>query len=252
MSKIKAIIIDDEKNSRIVLRNLLESEFGEIEIVSEASSADEAYNKINTHTPDLIFLDIQMPKANGFSLLKRFETIGFEIIFVTSFDNYAINAIKFSALDYLLKPVEIPDLRAAVQKAIVTIVKKENSQPQIINLINSISNENSDKKIAVHTGNKVKLISIPQIMYIEGDRRYCHLNLISGEKYALAKYLKDFEDFFENTSSFIRISKGFIINAAHIKEYSKGDPFIIKMANDITFEVARRRKKEILEKIKKF
>lgn len=250
MTKIKAIIVDDEKNSRDVLKSLLDSWEDELDITLEASNVEEAYHLINTHHPELIFLDIQMPKANGFSLLKRFEELPFEIIFVTSYDKYAINAIKFSALDYLLKPVEIEDLNQAVKKALLTIKKKNTSQLQVINLINSINEEQKERKIAVHSGEKVKLIHCSQIAYIEGDRRYCQLYTVEGERFTLAKYLKDFEEYFGDNSDLVRISKSHIINTAHIKEYSKGEPFIIVLTTGATFETSRRKKADILDKLK--
>ena len=124
MIQLKTIIIDDETNSRDVLKRLLDASFKEVVVVAEASNVEEAYQLINLHKPDLIFLDIQMPKANGFKLLSKYHEIPFEVIFVTSYDSYAINAIKFNALDYLLKPIEIPDLEAAVKKAITALEKK--------------------------------------------------------------------------------------------------------------------------------
>lgn len=249
MNKIKTIIIDDEKSSRSVLRSLLETECDAIVIVAEASNADEAFSLINLHRPDLIFLDIQMPKANGFSLLKRFETIPFEIIFVTSFDRYAINAIKFSALDYLLKPFEIQDLVAAVNKAVSVIERKMNSSLQIINLIHNLEPEDFEKRIAVHSGDKVKFISGSNIVYLEADRRYTHLYTDAGEHFVTAKYLKEYEEFFGEQSGFIRISKSHIINSNHITEYSKGYNFEITLSGTITFEVARRKKAEVLKKL---
>lgn len=246
---IKAIIIDDEKNSREVLKNLLKNCSNEIEIVAEATNAEEAFQLINIHQPELIFLDIQMPKANGFSLLKRFETIPFEIIFVTSYDNYAINAIKFSALDYLLKPIEINDLQTAVEKAIIAVRKKNSNQIQVLNLINNLSAESMERKVVVHAGNKVKLLSPSEIIYIEGDRRYCNL-ITTGGQYTLAKYLKDFEEFFGEDSDFVRINKSHIIHTAHIQEYSKGDPFVITLSNKKTMEVSRRKKSTVLTKLK--
>src|ERR1044071_2325981 len=110
MEKIKTILVDDEQDSREVLTELLLDASNEIEVIGEASNVDEAFKLINEKDPQLVFLDIQMPRANGFALLKKFEQVPFEVIFVTSFDQYAINAIKFSALDYLLKPVEPDDL----------------------------------------------------------------------------------------------------------------------------------------------
>lgn len=250
MIQLKTIIIDDETNSRDVLKRLLDASFKEVVVVAEASNVEEAYQLINLHKPDLIFLDIQMPKANGFKLLSKYHEIPFEVIFVTSYDCYAINAIKFNALDYLLKPIEIPDLEAAVKKAITALEKKINSSAQIINLVHSLETDTSDKKIAVHNNDSVKLISESDIMYLQAERRYCHLYTASGNHYFLAKFLKDFEDYFGENSNFIRISKSLIVNVLHIKEYSKGDPFIIKLKDDKTFEVARRKKAEVLLKIK--
>lgn len=250
MPKIKTIIVDDEKSSRAVLKKLIESSFNEIDIIAEASNIDEAYELIDIHKPELLFLDIQMPKDNGFKLLSKFNKIPFEVIFVTSYDNYAINAIKFNALDYLLKPVEIPDLEVAVKKAIQTIENKVNSSAQIINLVHSLESDTNDRKIAVHATDCVKLISESNIVFLQAERRYCHLYTSTGEHYVLAKFLKDFEEYFGETSSFIKISKSHIVNAFHIKEYSKGEPFIIKMINDKTFEVARRKKAEVLAKLR--
>ncbi|MBS4064484.1 MAG: response regulator [Chitinophagaceae bacterium] len=248
--KIKALLVDDEKNSREVLNKLLEKYFQEVEIVGEASSVDDAYDLIISEKPDLVFLDIQMPRENGFNLLMKFDKVPFEVIFVTSFDHYAITAIRFNALDYLLKPIEIKDLKNAVQKAIISAREKRSKQPQIISLLYSLGTDLVNRKLAVHTGEKVKMLSEQNIIFIEGDGRYCHLYMDTGEHFTTPKNLKDFEDYFGEKSTLIRISKSFIINATHIKEYSKGDPFIIEMVNEKTFEVARRKKPKVLGRLK--
>lgn len=250
MKRIKSIIVDDERNSRLVLRSLLEAEFDFVDVLAEAGDADEAYEQINVHQPDLVFLDIQMPKFNGFSLLKRFDSVNFEIIFVTSYDNYAINAIKFSALDYLLKPVDIEDLSTALHKAIKVIDLKQNRSDQVLNLLDNISSQVVDRKIVVHKGDKVKFINISDIFYIEGDRRYCHLYTNQNENYIVSKYLRDFEEYFGEESLFLRISKSIMINLNFVKEYTKGDPFIITLTNDKFFEVSRRKKALIIERLK--
>lgn len=250
-NKIRAILVDDEKQSRVVMTSLLDSFSKEIDIVGEASNVEEAYELIIKEKPALVFLDIQMPRANGFSLLKKFNEIPFEVIFVTSYDQYAINAIKFSALDYLLKPVEVSDLKDAVSKAVKSISKKENTGSQVVNLLHNLNPETKDRKIAVHAGESVKLINSSNILYIESDEGCCNLMTLNNEKYSTAKYLKDFEDYFGETSDFIRIHKSCLINVNHIKGYNKGEPFIIEMVNGQTFEVARRKKPEVLEKLKK-
>ncbi|HET6991300.1 MAG TPA: response regulator [Bacteroidia bacterium] len=251
MEKIKTVLVDDEAGSREVLFSLLEKYFPEIEVVGQASNVEEAFHLLNKLNPQLIFLDIQMPKASGFDLLKKFEHISFEIVFVTSFDKYAINAIKFSALDYLLKPVELGDLKLAIDKVVRSISIKANSGIQVINLLHNLESDLIDRKIAVHAGEKVKLLSELNIVYVEGEGRYCHLTMIDKEVYTTAKNLKEFEEYFESTNNFVRITKDIIINIRHIRNYSKGEPCIIEMINGKSFDVARRKKTEVLEKLKK-
>lgn len=248
---IATIIVDDEKNSREVLIKLLQKKHPEIKIIGEASNVEAAYELCINLKPQLIFLDIQMPRANGFNLLKKFNEVPFEVIFVTSFDHYAITAIKFNALDYLLKPVELNDLQYAVDKAIKNISGKINQRVQMINLLQNMDSDVVDKKFAIHSGEKVKMLREQDILYIEGDGRYCHITMNTKETFTTPKNLKEFEDYFDNNSSFFRISKSFIINTNYIKEYLKGEPFIIVMLDDKTFEVARRKKSEVLEKLKK-
>lgn len=246
--KIKILLVDDEKDSREVMSNLLRNYFPDLTIVGEAANVATAYREIIDKQPDLVFLDIQMPRANGFSLLQQFEEVAFEVIFVTSFDQYAINAIKFNALDYLLKPVEIPDLQQAVERAIKIIDKKQNSSLQIVNLLQDIRDDATNRKIAVHAGDKVKFLSQSDILYIEADGRYCRIFMNNRAMYITAKYLKDFEAYF-GESLFIRISKSHIINVSHITSYSKGDPCIIEMATGKLFETSRRKKQEVLDRL---
>ncbi|MGZ4042540.1 MAG: LytR/AlgR family response regulator transcription factor [Bacteroidia bacterium] len=251
MQRIKTLLVDDETDSREVLLSLLGNYFPEVEVVGEAANVADAYELINAKKPQLVFLDIQMPKSSGFDLLKKFEDVPFEVVFITSFDKYAINAIKFSALDYLLKPVEIEDLSFAIKKAMKSIELKNNSGAQIINLIHSLDTDVKERKIAIHSGEKVKFLSELNIVYVEGDGRYCRVTMLNNEVFTTAKNLKDFEDYFERTNNFVRVTKDFVINIRHIKDYSKGEPCIIEMITGKTFEVARRKKTEVLEKLKK-
>ena len=250
-NQITTLIVDDEANSRNVLKKLLQAEHDVIKVVDVAADVDEAFMKIQAYNPQLVFLDIQMPMSNGFNLLKKFESVPFEVIFVTSYDKYAINAIKFSALDYLLKPVELPDLKIAIDKAIKAIEYKENKNALVINLLHNLESDIIERKIAVHSNDKVIMISELTICYIEGDRRYCNIYTNDGERYVIAKYLQDFEDYFQETSLFVRVNKSFIINTRHIKHYIKGEPFIVEMMNGKTLEVSRRKKPEVLDKLKK-
>lgn len=249
--KITGLIVDDETQSRIVINSLLSKFSDRVEIIGEASNVEDAFELIKLKKPQLVFLDIQMPRGDGFSLLKKFKDIPFEIIFVTSFDKYAINAIKFSALDYLLKPIEVADLKESLEKAFKSISKKISSKNQIVNLLHNIEAETEDQKMILQVGENMKIVVSSKIVSIEGDGNYCSISTINNERFITAKYLKEFEDYFGERSNFIRIHRSCLLNVAQIKGYHIGEPCIIEMNNGQTFEVARRKKAEVLEKLRK-
>lgn len=249
-NKIKAIIVDDESKSRDALRKLLTRFAPEVELVGESADVEAAYDLIVEANPDLIFLDIQMPRSSGFNLLKKFKEISFEVIFVTSFDKYAINAIKFSALDYLLKPVDIKELKESIARAKKHIDGKKSFRSRYITLFDNLDDNSKEKKVSVHNGDMVELISSKDILYIEADGSYCMITTLNSLKYTTAKFLKDFEDFFGEQSDFVRIHKSCLINTKHVTGYTKGEPCFVKMSDGNSFEISRRRKQEVLEKIK--
>jgi two-component system LytT family response regulator len=249
--KIPSLIIDDEEGGRTVLQKLLERFCPDVEVVGTASSAMEGYALCLQQKPQLVFLDIQMPTGNGFKLLEKFKgNIPFDIIFVTGFDQYAINAIKFSALDYLLKPVDVEELKQAVERARKIITEKISTEVQMVNLLNNIDPAAKEKKITVHANDKVMVVNASDIAYIEADDRYCTLTTVAGEEYVITKTLKDFEEFFAECPLLVRISKSTMLNINHIKSYTKDEPCMIDMRDGKTFEVSRRKKQEVIEKIK--
>lgn len=240
--RINYVIIDDEKNSREVLKKLLRPYNSVFNFVGEASNSDSAFELIKSESPHLIFLDIQMPGGDGFSLLSKFgNEINFEIIFITSFDQYAINAIKANAADYLLKPIDTEELENSLDKI----------QKRITEKISLHKNKPSDKKLTVHYGDKVKIITGSEVSHIVANGRYSDIFTTDGHKYTTPRNLKDVEDFFGKESEFMRISKSLTINVSEISEYSKGDPFVIKLNTGYSFEVARRKKAEVLKLLKK-
>jgi two-component system LytT family response regulator len=248
--EMKAIIVDDEFSNRDVLRSLLTLVCPDVIIAGEAASAKAAYDLICLEGPDLVFLDIQMPHENGFDLLRKFERIPFDVVFVTSYNEYAIDAIRFSALDYLLKPVEIPLLQSAVEKAKNRIASGNLRMPQIVNLLHNTDKMQQEKKIALHTSENVVFVSVNEIICIVGDGNYSYIHTTDLNRYVSSKTIKDYEGFLAESGFFIRISKGCLINAHHIKEYSKGDPCIVTMKNGMSFEMSRRKKQEALEALK--
>jgi len=247
---MKAVIIDDEYSNREVLRSLLQTICPELIIAGEASNARLGYDMICKEGPDLVFLDILMPFENGFDLLRKFEEVPFDVIFVTSYNEYAIDAIRFSALDYLLKPVEISLLAAAIEKAKKRIMSGNLRLPQIVNLLHNTDIQQKEKKVALHHNEKVVFVTDSEIVCIVGDGNYSHIHTRENFHYTSSKTIKDYEFFFDGCGGFIRIGKGCLINANHIREYSKGDPCFVTMNNNMTFEMSRRKKKEALEILK--
>jgi two-component system LytT family response regulator len=247
---LRAFLVDDEKNSREVLKALIAEFCPAVTIAGEAESVEKAYEQILTCKPDLVFLDVQMPTGNGFELLKKFSPAPFDVIFVTSYDQYAINALRFSALDYLLKPVDIQQLKDAVQRAEQNSGRREQRHLQVTNLLQSVDPTVTEKKIAFHVNDTVRLVSTKDILYIEGDVNYSTVYTREGDKFTSSKTLKEFEEYLTGFDHFIRIHKSVILNSFHIHHYSKGSPFIIQMVNGVSFEASRRKKGEVLERLK--
>lgn len=243
-------MVDDENSSRIVLKELLSSFCREISVVGEASGVDEAYVVISDKKPDLIFLDIKMPTGTGFSLLKKFESVPFEVIFITGYDTYAIQAIRFSALDYLLKPVAVPELQEAVKRALHKFENNFASQKNVVNLLQNEQEEGVNKKIALHKNDSVHFIKISDISHIESDWNYSTIYTQHHEVFSSAKTLKEFEEYLRKFNCFVRIHKSCLMNANHILQYTKGEPCIVTMQNGTELEISRRKKQEVLEILK--
>ncbi|MBI4929205.1 MAG: response regulator transcription factor [Bacteroidetes bacterium] len=247
--EIKIVIVDDEADSRNVLKKLLQKFCPNIIVCGEADNVQKARQIIAATKPQAVFLDIQMPKANGFDLLQKYIYVPFEVIFITSYDKYALEAIRFSALDYLLKPVEVEELKRAV-KRLETRQDIKNQNEKLTNLLAHIESKEIEKKIAVHVNDKVKFIPLSAITHMEGERNYTLLYNANGEKYSSSKNLGEFEEMLQAYSQFMRISKSCLANINHVSGYSKGEPCVLTIARNFGFEISRRKKQEILEKLK--
>jgi two-component system, LytTR family, response regulator len=247
---IKTLIIDDEEHNRAVLRTLLAEHCPAIEIIDEAANAEEAYIKINKLKPQLLLLDIKMPKKSGFGLLKMFHKIDFEVIFVTAFDKYAIRAFEFNALGYILKPIDHAKLIKAVEKAAERISGNIDDN-LVLHFVKTLSDTNElVHKISVHHNGKVVFINIDEVVTIEAREENSTLTLLDKTHYYSSKRLSEFETLLEESKSFIRINKNMMANTNYIKSYSKGEVCMIEMKTGQMLEVSRRRKAEILKKLK--
>jgi two-component system, LytTR family, response regulator len=241
------IIIDDENRSVETLSKIVTTYCEDkLEILATANNIDDAYPLIKNKKPDVIFLDIEMPFGSGFDLLERFDEIDFQVIFTTGFDQYAITAIKFSALDYLLKPINIAELKMAVDKAIVNIENTDYKSNFKIFLDTLKKTKNSTNKIPLPVLNGLELVQIDHIVYCEADEDYTHVFLQDGTKKIVTKSIKDFEELLE-TYDFFRIHHSFLVNKKYIKKYTKGEGGTILTDLNVEIPVSRRRKSEFLE-----
>ena len=247
---ISAIIIDDEVHNRNVLRTLLGKYCPTINIIDECESAVDAYDKINALQPQLIFLDIKMPGKSGFDLLKMFSRIDFEVIFVSAFNDYAITAFEFNALGYILKPIDYSKLIITVDKAIFKIAANEKNN-NVFHFIKTLDEKNDIiNKISVHHNDKVILLNINYIISVESKDGTCEIKLDDGKSYYSSKELKLIEEILINAGNFIRITKSVIINLNYIVSYTKDDIFELEMQNKNVYEVSRRKKADVLNRIK--
>lgn len=243
---INAIIIDDEKHCTDNLQWLLNHYCPEIEVVSVCENAQQGLTEINRQQPQLVFLDVEMPDISGFEMLEKMAAINFDIIFTTAFNQYAIRAIKFGALDYLLKPVDKDELRTAVDK----LVKQSNKESlkQLTALLTHIrkSNDLSFQKIALPTLHGYELVPLNNIMYCESKSNYTNIHLNNGQQILVSRTLKDIEELL-NTHPFFRIHNSFLVNLQYAIRYTRGEGGFLVLNNDTTVPVSRNKKEELLK-----
>lgn len=250
MKGIRSVIIDDEPANRNVLDSLLREHCPSIELVGNAASVEEGYELICRTKPDLVFLDIQMPVRTGFDLLRMFDQLFFQVIFVTSFDEFALQAFEFNAIDYLLKPVDSSKLKRAVERVERSVSFGDPSK--VIHFVHSIDERNRlIKRIPFHHKNRVVIVDLENISYIRAVRNYSEVVTTDNQVLLSSKTLSDYEVLLQAYPNFLRINKGILINIHHIVQYSKGQECVITMKNGKEeFEVSRRKKAEILGYLK--
>ncbi len=241
---IKAIIIDDEEDSRQMLDLALRRYCPNVEILALCESATEGLQCLENHHPDIVFLDVQMPLMSGFDFLEKVHEPDFHIIFVTSYNQYAIKAIKFSALDYLLKPIDAEELVSAVNRA------SEKSNPFLPQYRSVVANMSSPSKrlsrLAIPTDNEIHLQQVADIVYCKADGSYTELYLVDGQKRVVSKNIKAFENMLAD-SGFFRIHHSFLVNTSHIEKYVRGEGGYVIVTGEIHLTVARRKKDFLLQ-----
>lgn len=241
MDKLKIIIVDDEKRIRTSLIHVLKLHYPEAEVVAEAENITEAKKEIDQHRPDVVLLDIKMPEGTGFDLLKTLMPVKFKVIFITAFDNYAIEAFKYSAIDYLLKPVIPDDLVNALDKAKEKLnEEKENEKLKV--LLGNLKEE--QKKIVLNTHERTYVLEINQIIRCEADRNYTRFYTNDQKFILVSGGLKDYERTLDSTQ-FFRPHHSHLVNISFIKSLEKRDGGILIMKDGSEVPVSTRKYSEL-------
>jgi two-component system, LytTR family, response regulator len=245
---IKAILIDDERDGLEDLQESLAKYCKEINVLSAHTNPAEAVSDIAQLKPDLVFLDVQMPGMSGFELLERLSPVSFEVIFVSAFERYAIKAIRFSALDYLLKPIDVDELMRAVAR--VKEHKAGNSFSIQSALHNASSRSGAVEQVAVPSTEGIDFFQTKDIIYCKAEGCYTTLYLAGKQVKLVTRVLKDFEDFLSE-SGFLRVHNSFLINLKHVKRYVRGEGGYVVLTDDHEVDISRRRKDEFLSMLNK-
>lgn len=243
---INAIIVDDEINNSNYLKGLLDSNLPEVKLLGIASNVKEATALITALKPNLVFLDVELQTSTGFDLLNELSDVNFSVIFTTAHQHYALKAIKFAAIDFLLKPVDAEELKEAVQK-VVKLQSKNNIQDNISVLLEGLKQKTKLSKIAISTLSSILVVEIKEILYCQSDGPYTNFLLRDG-KITSSKHLKEYEILLEEYG-FYRIHKSYLVNLSEIKKYSRSDGGFVLMSNGDKVDVSDKKKDELITKL---
>ncbi len=247
MEKLKAIIIDDELSSLQNLRQKLDEFCLDVQVVAMAQKPEKAILLIHHHKPDVIFLDIEMPKMSGFRMLDEIGDCDFEIIFITAYNHYAIDAIRISAFDYLMKPISIKELQLAVSRLSKTRFLQTKEKIDVLkNLMHE--KKSQEDKIAIPTSEGLEFIPIKNILHIESSSNYCKIYCKENKSILVTKLLKDFEDMLL-PYHFYRIHNSHLINLTYIQKYIKAEGGQVVMQDGTIIDVTRRKNDDFLKMI---
>lgn len=241
---IKSIIVDDEPKARVNLNNLLNDYCPSVEVVGMAGSVNEAVALIDQHQPQLVFLDVEMQGETGFDLLKRFDSPSFKVIFVTAYSDFAIQAFKYNAIDYLLKPIDIDELELAVKKI------EEDASVLDTRQVSQLVDQASDPvamvdKLVLPTLESLLFVEIENILRLESSDNYTFFHFVDGGRVLVSKNIKYYEDLLSK-HGFCRVHRSHVVNLKYVNEYYKGDSGYIVMSDNSNVPVSRRKKADFL------
>ena len=249
MDSIKTVIIDDESKARETIGNMLASFCPEVEVIATAGSVKEGREILTNHQPDLLLLDIKMGDGTGFDLLRKLPRVDFLVIFITAFEEFAIRAIKFSALDYILKPLDPDELANAVQKAKLAI-EKEQMKTRLEALYENLDLiQQKDKKIVLKTTGSVHIVMLKDIVRCESRKNYTYFYTTDREEIKVSKTLKEFDELLESFD-FYRVHQSHLVNIAHVKRYEKKEGGYLVMDDNEKVPVSFRKKEDLMKLFK--
>jgi len=245
--RIKAIIVDDEDRARELLKGMLKQFCTEVEVVADCPDIPTAIKAIKKHNPDIVFSDIEMPGHSGLEILDFFneEEINFALIFTTAYNQYAIQAMKMSAIDYLLKPIEPEELENSIE------LFKKRTQQENRDYKHALDNfkANKNSKLAIPTRNGFKFVDPTDIVFIKADNSYTEVTLNTGEQLIASRILRNFEEALSNHAHFFRTHKSYLINTQYITEYIKSDGGYILLKNEYQASISPDKVNEFMEKV---
>ncbi len=251
-SLFNAVLVDDEPRGLSTMEKMLSLHCPDVHIAASCSNAEDAIEQIKAIDPDLVFLDIAMPVKNGFDLLNELQEPSFEIIFVTAHNQYMIEAFHFSAVDYLLKPVNDELLINAVKRAKKRIMEKTGHK-NVETFLHNIHQKNSPQnmRLCVSSVKGFQVVELKDILYCEASGNYCNFHFANKQVLCTVKTMHEYENLLED-AGFFRIHKSWLVNLLHVKEYRRGEGGSVILSDGTELEVARRKKDDFLERIKEF
>jgi two-component system, LytTR family, response regulator len=246
--QFKTLVIEDEPNSLEAITILIKNYSTNLELAGSAAAVNDAVTLIKSQKPDLVFMDVRIADGTGFDVLRKLPAINFELIFVTAYDSYAMEAIKFSAVDYLMKPVGIQEFEEAIARVKKRLEEKTKQQNVDALLYNLAQQNNADKKISIPTATGYEFINMKDVIWCGSDGPYTAFYLITKQKIISSRHLGFYEELLAD-KNFCRINHSIIINMLHIKRYIKGKGGQVIMNDDTELEISQRRKTDFLDKL---
>ncbi len=241
MQKLKVVLVDDEESARDVLENLLLRFCPQVELLAKCTNVPEAVKAIQTHQPDLVFLDIEMPRYAGYEIVEFFDEINFHIVFVTAYEHYALRAFEIAAIDYLLKPIDIERLKFAVER--VQQLVNFQQQSERLELFRSSMENRKLEKIIISDKGQQFILPLTEILAVEAMESYCVIHTVT-RKHTISKNLKHYETILSENDNFFRSHKSWLVNLEHLLHYSKSD-LSLQLAHGIQAKLSKYKKAEL-------